>query len=94
MKKKLSPLLFALLFAAACEQPAGIGGYAPSITVNSAADLAKIGKDSGYPLNGKYSLGSDLALADWTPIGTAAEPFAGTFNGNNRTLAITGSGGA
>jgi hypothetical protein len=86
-------VLASLLFATACEQPAGTGGGGPKITLGSAEELRKIGVDPGYPLDAQYTLGADLALADWTPIGTADEPFAGTFDGDGKTLAITGSGG-
>jgi hypothetical protein len=83
----------ALLFsAAACEQAAGTGSTTER-TLRAAVDLAKIGVDPDYPLDGTYTLGADLTLADWTPIGTADEPFAGTFNGKGRTLTIAGSGG-
>jgi hypothetical protein len=96
MTKKLlrMPLILAsLLFAAACEQPAGTGNPPSAITLGSAGELAKIGVDPGYPLDGSYTLGKDLTLTDWTPIGTADEPFAGTFDGKGKTLNITGSGG-
>jgi hypothetical protein len=89
----LMPLALAsLLLAAACEQAAGTGGSPPDITLNSAAELAKIGTTADYPLDGKYSLGKSLDLAGWTPIGID-KPFAGTFDGKGKTLAITGSGG-
>jgi hypothetical protein len=85
--------LASLIFATACEQPAGTGGDGQKITLGSVEDLQKIGVDPGYPLDAQYSLGANLDLTDWTPIGTADEPFAGTFDGNGKTLAITGSGG-
>jgi hypothetical protein len=84
--------LAGLLFAAACEQPAGTGATVAE-TLRSAAALANIGVDPDYPLDGEYSLGADLILEDWTPIGTSAAPFAGTFDGKGRTITITGSGG-
>jgi hypothetical protein len=85
-------VLAGLLGAAACEQAPG-GGGGTQIALNSAADMAKIGLDAAYPLSGDYALGADLTLTDWTPIGTYAAPFTGTFDGNGRTLAIDGSGG-
>jgi hypothetical protein len=81
-----------LLFAAACEQPAGTGGAA-RVTLGSAADLAKIGKDAAYPLDGNYTLGANLTLTGWEPIGTYGARFTGTFDGGGRTLTISGSGG-
>jgi hypothetical protein len=81
-----------LLFAAACEQSAGTGPTEP-ITLSSAADLAKIGADPAYPLDGDYTLGANLTLTDWEPIGSSSARFTGTFKGNGKTLTITGSGG-
>jgi hypothetical protein len=86
-------VLTLLLLAAACEQSAGTGPTA-SITLGTAADLAKIGADPAYPVDGDYTLGADLTLENWTPIGSSDAPFAGAFNGNDRTLTINnGSGG-
>jgi hypothetical protein len=90
---RASLVLASLVFATACEQPAGTGGDGPKITLRSVEELRKIGVDSGYPLDAQYTLGADLTLADWKPIGTADEPFAGIFDGNGKTLDITGSGG-
>jgi hypothetical protein len=84
--------LAGLLCFAACEQPGGTGPRV-EITLGSAADLAKIGVDAAYPLDGDYTLGANLTLANWTPIGTGDRPFAGIFDGNGKTLNITGSGG-
>jgi hypothetical protein len=81
-----------LLLVGSCEQPAGTGGTA-RVTLRTAADLAKIGVDPAYPLDGNYALGADLTLTDWTSIGTYDAPFTGTFDGGGRTLAISGSGG-
>jgi hypothetical protein len=84
--------LASLLFAAACEQPAGTGRRT-QLALRTAADLAKIGMDTAFPLDGEYTLETDLTLTNWTPIGTSIAPFTGIFNGNGKTLAITGSGG-
>ena len=85
--------LAGLLFAAACEQPAGTGAKVKE-TLRDAAALARIGANSDYPLDGEYTLGADLTLENWKPIGTASAPFTGTFNGSGKTLAIVdGSGG-
>ncbi|MDR0568675.1 MAG: hypothetical protein LBG87_05665 [Spirochaetaceae bacterium] len=60
-----------------------------AIPIYSSADLAKIGADEGYPLNGMYHLEADLTLTDWTPIGEyPAKPFTGVFNGNNHTVTL------
>jgi hypothetical protein len=92
MKQKLLPILFALACVVACEQPAGTGAEVKE-TLDDAATLAKIGANPDYPLDGDYTLGSDLTLDNWRPIGTSSAPFTGTFNGNGKTLAINGSGG-
>jgi hypothetical protein len=85
-------VLASLLCAAACEQPAG-AGTRTQVTLRTAADLAKIGVDTAFPLDGEYTLGTNLTLTDWTPVGTSIAPFTGIFNGNGKTLDITGSGG-
>ena len=68
----------------------------PSLGIASWTELAKIGQDAAYPLNGNYLLVNDLttAMADyntveggfhategWVSIGTLAAPFTGSFNG-------------
>jgi prepilin-type N-terminal cleavage/methylation domain-containing protein len=63
------------------EVPDGhIGIYTP-------AELANIGNDPDYPLDGNYIVMKDLDLSgyvDWAPIGkNIASPFTGTFDGNN-----------
>jgi hypothetical protein len=60
------------------------------IALSNAADLAKIGVDEGYPLDGAYYLDGDIDLSelegDWIPIGTAEAPFSGILNGYGRTI--------
>jgi hypothetical protein len=85
-------ILASLLFITACEQPAGTGGDS-KISLADAQAVAKIGVDDEYPLNGIYVLTADVTLANWTPIGTVDEPFAGTFDGGNKTITIAGGGG-
>ncbi|MDR1320326.1 MAG: hypothetical protein LBK56_02720 [Gracilibacteraceae bacterium] len=70
-----------------------------AIPISSRADLAKIGADSAYPLNGSYKLTADIDLsgAEWAPIGdgTAGNRiFTGTFDGQGHVisnLTITGN---
>ena len=73
------------------------------IVIASLGDLSRIGVDPAYPLNGMYSLKTDIdasATATWNdaatdeailegfgPIGTAAAPFTGVFAGNGHTIA-------
>jgi hypothetical protein len=56
--------------------------------IASATDMAKIGKEAAWPLNGNYVLTQDIALNDWTPIGTLEAPFTGRFNGNNKRITL------
>ncbi len=71
-----------------------VKGETGVIPIASASDLAKIGKDAGYPMDGDYVLTADLDLSgagSWTPIGGACGPeyalvsgervFSGTFDG-------------
>jgi hypothetical protein len=54
--------------------------------------LAKIGKDSAYPLNRYYELTTDITTAtNWSPT---ASSFTGAFDGKGYTITITnGTGG-
>jgi len=55
------------------------------IVIRTPEDLAKIGVDPNYPLNGKYILMADLDLSNytnWQPIGNSSTPFSGQFDGN------------
>ena len=42
---------------------------------------------AGYELRADLDFDSDAAYADWTPIGTAASPYAGVFRGNGHSIA-------
>ncbi len=61
-----------------------------SFTLKTAAELAGLAKlvNEGNTLEGKtVELANDIALAgEWTPIGTKDNAFAGTFNGNGKTI--------
>ena len=59
-----------------------------NIEINSAADLAKIGREADYPLDGNYILTGPITLANnWTPIrGPNNEPFTGNFDGGNNKI--------
>jgi hypothetical protein len=89
-KNRLNALLAALLLClSACEQPAGTGPEVPRLSISSAPELAKIGVDPGYPLNGHYTLTADLELTGWMPIsGGRDRPFTGTFDGGGHTITI------
>jgi hypothetical protein len=61
---------------------------APAIEIRTAEQLAKIGVDPLYPLDGHYIQMADIDLSvystgeGWVPIGSSSEPFTGIFNGN------------
>ncbi len=74
---------------------------AAAIAIPDAATLAKIGTNSGYPLNGNYIQTADIDISNytsnWMPIGTESAPFKGTFDGNghgifNLNINRTGAG--
>ena len=81
-------LMPALCFTG-CENGSASTGDDDAILLGSASDLARIGQESAYPLNGAYKLAADIELADWIPLGAdESHPFAGTFDGNNKTITI------
>ncbi|MFB9275215.1 S-layer homology domain-containing protein [Cohnella cellulosilytica] len=64
--------------------------------IGEALQLAAIGTGA-YEPDDRYELTNDLDLSglDWTPIGSAAEPFAGEFDGGRhvvRNLTVSGAG--
>jgi hypothetical protein len=64
-----------------------------AILIGSAADLAKIGKAQGYPLNRSYKLTKSITVTNWTPLAQNV-PFQGAFYGEGRTITIaSGTGG-
>ncbi len=69
------------------------------IVISTAEELAKIGTDAEYPMNGDYELASDIDLSsmNWTPAGgyvgtkgtisaKEANVFSGTFDGNGHVI--------
>lgn len=72
--------------------PEGSGGLrkpvAGEIPIYTAEELAKIGHDLAYPLDGKYIQMANIDLSDyseaegWVPIGNSSSPFTGLFDGN------------
>jgi hypothetical protein len=89
----LTLICYSLIAASACEQPPG--RYAPpSSGIGGAEDLAKIGVDPDWPMDGAYTLGADITLTDWEPLGAYTNKFSGTFDGGNHTITIeNGRGG-
>lgn len=105
--KRCKKLMAILLAFAMCITSGGayVQSYASeadessdAIQISSATELAKIGKESGYPLDGSYVLTCDIDMkdyGDWTPIGYVENDpdknnnigaFAGTFDGQNHTI--------
>jgi len=58
------------------------------IPISSAGDMARIGKDSGFPLDADYQLTTNLNLSDFTPIGSEDAPFTGAFLGGGHTISF------
>jgi hypothetical protein len=81
MKLKLITL-FCLLFTACNHDPV----LPPADQITSAADLAKIGVDPGYPPDGDYVLTASITVSNWKPLGTFDAPFTGTFDGGGHTI--------
>lgn len=71
---------------------------AEPISISSAEQLAQIGTDGAYPLDGDYVLTADIDLSgegSWTPIGggvgergsfTGSNVFSGTFDGGGHII--------
>ena len=67
-----SVLAFAVLFAqSGASFPAFAAEAAPAaIQISSGEELARIGKDAGYPMDGDYELTGDITLeGNWIPLG-------------------------
>jgi hypothetical protein len=93
-KMKRFALICAAILLAACDA-AYEGIYYEAFVpresgrpLSSAEELAKIGVDEAYPLDGAYYLVADIDLpeGEWTPIGSLEAPFSGVFDGNGRTI--------
>ena len=105
MKKKgAGKALLALITAAALVMPnfhvlAADNAKANVISIRTPEELAKIGAEANYPMDGDYVLESDISLSgqEWTPIGgyqgkkgttdkTQPNVFSGTFDGNGHVI--------
>jgi hypothetical protein len=60
----------------------------PANLINAASDLAAIA------MTGSYTLGADITLTDWTPLGSEAAPFAGSLEGKGHTITVRSFSGA
>ncbi|MBR2875779.1 MAG: hypothetical protein IKC01_01445 [Clostridia bacterium] len=86
MKKVLSLIIVFLIVISSV--PVTIASAADVIEISSAAQLASIGNNDSYPLNGSYKLTKNISLSEydsWTPIGSSTA-FSGTFEGNGKTI--------
>ncbi len=95
MKKPFAPwLAFAALTLIFLLSSAGAANAGPAIPISTASELAKIGTDPQYPLDGDYALTGDISLdASWTPIAPdSATPFSGTLNGMGHAITMDGDG--
>jgi hypothetical protein len=97
----------AVMFSACDAVPLYEDSYYPVYMVrargtalSSAEDLAKIGVDEDYPLDGSYYLAADIDMSahgGWTPIGTLEAPFSGVLDGDGKTISgfsLKGGGAA
>lgn len=86
MRKFTSVLLALVLCAALLCIGAAAAGSGDVIEIDTPEELAKIGVDEKYPLDGNYILTADIDLGgkgnQWTPIKT----FTGTFDGAGHTI--------
>ena len=86
MRKFTSVLLALVLCAALLCIGAAAAGSGDVIEIDTPEELAKIGVDEKYPLDGNYILTDDIDLGgkgnQWTPIKT----FTGTFDGAGHTI--------
>lgn len=84
MRNKLLPII--LFFTLTCARPYAVHAD----DVSSLSDLAAIATQCAADgCAGKtYTLTADIDLSDtlWTPIGTAAQPFVGHFDGNGHMI--------
>jgi hypothetical protein len=93
-KMKRFALLCAAVLLAACDAAYEDVYYDALVAeesgrpLSSADELARIGVDEAYPLNGAYYLVADIDLleGEWTPIGSVEAPFSGIFDGKGRTI--------
>jgi hypothetical protein len=68
---------------------AALQAHGDPIYISTPDQLDLIGIDASMPLSGNYMLKNDLNAGNSTitEIGSATNPFTGTFNGNNHTIA-------
>lgn len=74
----------------------GLAATAAAVEIKdySPTKITTVEQLQNIDLDGNYVLGGDLEInaSTWTPIGTQAEPFTGTFDGNGSEYTITWTG--
>ncbi len=92
MGKKFTALILSALMLLPMVPALSVKSKAASVyTVKDASGLAYA---AAHP-DGDYILANDIDLSgqkNWTPIGTAAKPFSGNFNGNGHVIKLGISG--
>lgn len=61
------------------------GGMGTAFSPYKIADAEQLNAVKNH-LNSYFELVNDINLSSWEPIGTSAEPFTGSFNGNGHTI--------
>ena len=89
-QKKVCLILLTCLLVVSCSQPDDTTPPVVDeiITIYSQADIAKIGVEQTHPLSGTYLLANNITLENWTPIGDAARPFTGKFDGDGNKITL------
>lgn len=82
----------------ACEEPVNVGGVYVITTEKELHWFASEVNGGNTALNARLGTDENLSLTadNWYPIGTDASPFAGTFDGNGKSItgfALTAAGG-
>jgi hypothetical protein len=70
-------------------------GVGDPIPIGDADELAAIGVDPDFPIDGEYVLTASFPVTDWVPIGLdpsdwTATPFTGTLDGAGNTITVSG----
>jgi hypothetical protein len=74
--------------AAPDADPAQYGETTVTVTPVGYVEIDTVAKLKAINMGGKYRLAADLTLTDWIPLGSAAAPFTGIFDGNGRTITL------
>ena len=79
-----------------CAWESAAGTSSSPYVISSASDLECL-RDrvaSGETYAGKYfRLSSNISVSSWSGIGNSSHPFSGHFNGNGKTITVSGSQG-